>query len=215
VEQEHGLKTHGGGNPMDLVERAKSICLKPKETWSILKGEQTTVKELYSSYAAILALIPPIAMFIGFSLVGMRLPFVGTFRQPIVYGLVHAVVYYVLSLVGVYVTAYIAVKLAPSFDSTQDLTSAMKAVVYSYTPVWIVSIVNIIPSLSILASIAGLYSLYLLYLGLPELMETPPAKKVGYVVAVIVASIVVMIIISVVAGLFLTSAHVGQTILRP
>jgi hypothetical protein len=200
---------------MDLVERVKSICLKPKETWGVVKGEQTTIKELYSSYAAILALIPPIATFIGFSLVGMRMPFFGTFRQPIVHGLFHGAVYYVLSLVGIYVTAYIAVKLAPSFNSTQDLTSAMKAVVYSYTPVWIVSIVDIIPSLSILAAIAGLYSLYLLYVGLPELMETPPDKRVGYVVAVIVVSIIVMIIISVVAGLFLTSAHVGRTILRP
>jgi hypothetical protein len=200
---------------MNLVERAKSICFKPKETWGTVKGEQTTINELYTSYAAILALIPPIATFIGFSLVGMRMPFVGTFRQPIIYGVIHGVVYYVLSLVGLYVTAYIAVKLAPTFNSKQDLTSAMKAVVFSYTPVWVVSILNIIPTLSILAAIAGLYSLYLLYLGLPEMMDTPPDKKIGYVAAVIITSIIIMIIISVVAGLFFTSAYVRPMIPRP
>lgn len=195
---------------MDIVARAKAISLSPKETWDIVKGEHTTIKELFTSYAAILALIPPIATFIGFSLVGAGMPLLGRWRQPIMNGLVHAVIYYVLSLVGVYVTAYIADRLAPSFNSKQDLTSAMKAVVYSYTPVWIVSVLNVIPGLSVLVIIAGLYSLYLLYLGLPVMMDTPPEKRVGYVVTVIIVSIVVMFLISMIAGLFLASAHVGR-----
>lgn len=194
---------------MDLVERAKAICLKPKETWEIVKSEQTTIKELFTSYAAILAIIPPVAYFIGLSLVGVSFPIVGTWRQPIVSGLAHAVFYYVLSLVGIYVTAYIADALAPSFGSKKDLTGAMKAVVFSYTPFWIVSILNIIPSLGVIAFIAGLYSLYLLYLGLPLMMETPPEKRLGYVAIVVIATIVVMFVVSLIAGLFLTAAHVG------
>ena len=195
---------------MNLAERAKAICLRPKETWGVVKGEQTTVKELFTSYAAILALVPPLARFIGFSLVGMRIPFVGTWRQPLLAGLVHALIHYVLSLVGVYVTAYVADRLAPAFNSKQDLTSAMKAVVFSYTPVWIVSILNIIPSLSVLVIVGGLYALYLLYLGLPAMMDTPPEKRLGYVVVVIIVSIVVMFIVSLIAGLFLAPAHVGR-----
>ena len=85
----------------------------------------------------------------------------------------------------------------------------MKAVVFSYTPVWIVSILCIIPSLSVLVIVGGLYSLYLLYLGLPAMMDTPPEKRIGYVAAVIIASIVVMFIVSWIAGMFLASAHVG------
>ncbi len=194
---------------MDLVQRAKAITLRPKETWAVVKDEQTTVSELFTSYAAILALIPPLASFVGFSLVGMRMPVVGTWRQPVLSGLAHALIYYVLSLVGLYVMAYVANWLAPKFNSRQDLTGAMKAVVFSYTPVWIVSILSIIPSLSVLVIIGGLYSLYLLYLGLPVMMDTPPEKRMGYVAAVIVVSIVVMFIISWIAGMFLASAHVG------
>jgi hypothetical protein len=192
---------------MNLVERAKSIILKPKETWNTVKGEETTIVELFTSYAAILALIPPIATFIGLSLIGVSLPLLGTWRQPVLNGLVHAVIYYILSLVGIYVTAFLADRLAPSFASKQDLTSAMKAVVFSYTPVWIISILNIIPGLSVLVIIGGLYSLYLLYLGLPAMMDTPQEKRIGYVVVVIIASIVVMFLISLIAGLFLASAQ--------
>ncbi len=194
---------------MGLAERVKAICLKPKETWGVVKGEQTTVKELFTSYAGILAVIPPLAILIGFSIVGVRVPLVGTWRQPLLNGLVHAVIYYILSLVGIYVTAYIADRLAPKFGSRQDLTSATKAVVYSMTPVWIVSILYIIPSLSILVMVAGLYSLYLLFLGLPAMMDTPPEKRAGYVVVVIIVSIAVMFIISLIARMFV-GGHAGM-----
>jgi hypothetical protein len=195
---------------MSLVERTKAIILKPKETWNTIRGEQTTVGELFTSYALILAAIPPIATFIGFSLVGMSVPFAGTWRQPFLNGIVHAVIYYILSLVGIYVTAYVVDRLAPSFNSRQDLTSAMKAVVYSYTPVWIVSILYIVPRLLILVLIGSLYSLYLLYLGIPAMMDTPQEKRLGYVAVVIIISIVVMFVISMIANLFLASAHVGR-----
>jgi Yip1 domain len=194
---------------MDLAERVKAICLRPKETWGVVKGEQTTVKELFTSYAGILAVIPPVATLIGFSIVGVRVPLIGTWRQPLLNGLVHAVVYYVLSLVGIYVTAYIADRLAPKFDSKRDLTSATKAVVFSMTPVWIVSILYIIPGLSILVMVAGLYSLYLLYMGLPAMMDTPAEKRAGYVVVVIIASIVVMFVISLIVRMFL-GGHSGM-----
>ena len=53
---------------MDLVSRVKAILLKPNDTWPEIKNEPATVKDLFTSYAAILAAIPPIASFIGFSL---------------------------------------------------------------------------------------------------------------------------------------------------
>lgn len=194
---------------MELVERAKAIMLKPKETWDVIKGEETTVKELYTSYACILAAVPAIASFIGLSLVGVSVPFIGTWRQPFVNGAGHAVLTYVLNLVGIFVTAYIANMLAPNFGSKQDLTSAAKAVIYSSTPGWIAGILNIIPMLSTISWILGLYSLYLLFIGLPAMMETPPEKKTGYVVVVIIVTVLVMIVISVVAGLFLAGARMA------
>ena len=71
---------------MSLVERAKEIILKPQETWEKIKGEETTIKELYTSYAGILALIPAIASFIGMSLIGTS--FMGFhYRAPIIISL--------------------------------------------------------------------------------------------------------------------------------
>lgn len=186
---------------MNLVERVKEIILKPNnETWVKIKGEETTIKDLYTSYACILALIPAIANFIGMSLVGTS--FMGTsFRVPIVTGLVQAILQYVLTLVGIYIVAFIIDALAPSFDSKKNMVAAMKVAVYAFTPAWIAGILGIIPMLSILAILASLYSLYLFYIGLPILMETPKEKVLGYFAVIVVVTIIVWVLIGVFAGL--------------
>jgi hypothetical protein len=188
---------------MNLVERAKEIILKPQETWEKLKGEETTIKDLYTSYACILALIPAIANFIGMSLIGSS--FMGiSFRVPIGTGLLHAILQYVLTLVGIYVVAFIIDALAPSFDSKKNMVAAMKVAVYASTPAWIAGILGIIPMLGILAIIASLYGLYLFYVGLPILMETPKEKVLGYFIVVIVVAVIVSVLVGVFAGLVVT-----------
>ncbi|HNT68202.1 MAG TPA: Yip1 family protein [Syntrophorhabdaceae bacterium] len=189
---------------MDLVGRVKAIILKPKDTWEQIKGEETTIKDLYMSYAAILAIIPPAATFIGWSVVGMS--FMGmSYRVPFANGLGYAIFHYVLSLVGIYAVAFIIDMLAPNFGSQKNMTGAMKAAVYANTPIWIASVFFIIPSLSPIVMIASLYSLYLLYLGLPVLMETPKEKVVGYIIVVIVASIIVFYLTGMIARVVIPS----------
>lgn len=179
---------------MDIVQRVKDIILKPKETWAVIKTEQTTIKELYTSYAVILAAIPPIASFIGFSLLGISMMGV-YYRSPLGMGISHAVVSYVLSMVGLYIVAQVIDALAPSFGSQKNLVNAMKVAVFSWTPSWIAGILMILPVLSPLAVLISLYSLYVFYLGLPVLMDTPKDKALGYFIITIVISIVVFILI--------------------
>ncbi len=179
---------------MDIVQRVKDITLKPKDTWPAIKAEQTTIQELYSSYAVILAAIPPLASLLGLSLLGVSMMNIH-YRIPLGTGISHAVVSYVLSLVGLYVIAQIIDALAPNFGSQKNLTNAMKLAVFSSTPSWIAGILIIIPFLAPIALILSLYSLYLLYLGLPIMMDTPQDKAMGYFIITIVISIVVFILI--------------------
>jgi len=189
---------------MNLVERAKDIILKPTATWETVKTEQTTVRELFTSYAAILAIIPSAAAFIGMSLIGTSMLGIH-FRIPFVSGLIHAIISYILTLVGVYAVAFVIDSLAPTFNSRKDILSAVKVAVFSFTPAWIGGIFMIIPTLGILTLLASLYGLYLLYTGLPVLMGTPKEKTLGYFVVVIIVSIVVSLIINVLARLALPS----------
>ncbi len=195
---------------MNIVERAKKIIVSPKEAWAEIKAEQTTVQDIYFSYAVILAAIPAIAQFIGNTLIGTSVLGV-RFRWSIGRALGHAIFWYVLGLAGLLLTAFIADSLAPSFGSQKNFVNAFKAVVYSMTPMWIAGILYIIPFLGILVLLAGLYGLYLLFIGLPELMDTPKDKAIGYVIVVIVANIIVFFVVSAIVGAIFVAGRVGIT----
>jgi hypothetical protein len=64
--------------PMNIVERVKNICLTPTTEWPIIAAEQTSAGSLISGYVAPLVAIGAVAGFVGGSLIGRTLPFIGT-----------------------------------------------------------------------------------------------------------------------------------------
>jgi hypothetical protein len=190
---------------MDLVSRAQAIILKPKEEWVKIKGEPAPVTQLFTSYAAVLALIPAIAQFIGYALIGTRVLTFGVIRMNIGSALLRMVLYYIFALASVYVFGLVINALAPSFGSKQSAENAMKLAVYSMTPAWVGGIFYAIPALWILATLASLYGIYILYLGFATpMMDTAKDKVVGY----LVVSFIVMIVLTVVVGLILSALFV-------
>ena len=185
---------------MGLVDRAKNICLTPKTEWPVIAGETTSTASLMSGYVAPLAIIGPIAGFIGGSIIGHSMPFVGTWRTPIVTGVGLAIFMFVMAFVGVFILSLIINALAPSFGGEKNSQQALKVAVYSYTPAWIAGILSIIPFLGMLAIFAALYALYLLYLGLPRLMKCPEDKSIGYTVVVVICAIVLSVVVSLIGG---------------
>ena len=188
---------------MNLVERIKGILLKPKEEWQTISGETTPIPELYKTYVVKLAAIGPVASIIGMSIVGITLPFIGSFRIPLTTSIGSAIVHYILTLVGVYVLALIIDALAPTFSGEKSMLQAFKVAAYSSTPGWVVGVIGIIPALAPLG-ILGLYGLYLLYLGLPNLMKSPKEKSLGYTLAVILAAVVIFVVISYISRAFIS-----------
>lgn len=174
---------------MNLIERVKAILLQPKSEWLVIEREPGDAGYLFSNYVAILAAIPVVCSFIGTSIFGF-----GTFRVGILSGLIHAVVVYVLTLVGVFVVAYVIDFLAGVFDGQKNIGNAMKVSAYAPTAAWLAGVFNIIPALAIL-SLLGLYSLYLLHTGIAALMKPAADKALIYTIAVIVCVIVVQVLI--------------------
>jgi hypothetical protein len=195
---------------MDLVQRVKQILLSPKTEWPVIDVEPTTTAELYKSYIVPLAAIGPIAQVIGYSVFGISVPFMGTYRVPVGSAITSALVGYLLTLAGTYVLALIIDGLAPTFSGQRSQIQALKVAAYSSTASWVAAIFALVPGLRLL-SILGLYSLYLLYLGLPILMKSPKEKAMGYTVVVILAAIVLFMIIGVIASRFIGVPSAGMT----
>lgn len=186
---------------MNLIERIKGIILKPKDEWVKIKAESTPVMTLFMKVVIPLAAIPAIAQFIGYALIGIRVPFIGAYRIPMGTSIFRAILYYALSVVSVYVAGFVVDALAPTFASKKGLENAMKLVAYSMVPAWVAGIFFIIPSLGVLASIASLYGLYILYLGFNSpMMDTPKDKIIPYMVVSMLVIIGLMIVVSLVVG---------------
>jgi Yip1-like protein len=189
-----------GGDVMAIVQRIKSICLKPKDEWQVIAAESTSTADLFKNYALPLAAIGAVAGFIGMSFIGISVPFIGTIRTPLVSGLISAVVGLALALVGVYVLALIIDALAPKFGGEKNMSQALKVAVYSSTPAWVAGALRILPSLGILVLVASCYGLYILYLGLPRLMKSPQEKAVTYTVVVVLCAIGIALVTGLVVG---------------
>jgi hypothetical protein len=181
---------------MSLQTRAMAILTKPAAEWRTVSAEPATVEGLLREYAAPLAAIPAIAQFIGFSLIGITVPFGGAIRIGIVRSFANAVVGWVFALVGAWIAAVVIEKLAPTFQSRGSTAQALKLVVYSMTPVWIAGVLNLVPVLAVLVIIAALYAVYLFYMGLSPVMSTPSEKVIPYMVV----SAIVIIVISICLG---------------
>lgn len=189
---------------MNLINRAKSILLSPKTEWAVIEPEQTDVKTLTLNYMLPLALIPAIAGFIGFGLIGQNV--LGMHIGSAGYGLRYAIVSLVSTIGGAFLTAYIIDLLAPSFGSEKNFLQSFKLVVYSYTPMMVAGVFLIIPALGILATLAGLYGLYLLYIGLQPMKKTPDDKKTTYfVVSLIVVILGSVVLTAILSSIFITS----------
>jgi hypothetical protein len=193
-----------GPSSTGLLARVQNIITKPALEWDVIAPEPATVGGLYTGYACILAAIPAIATIISSALFG---------HLGVIYGLVSAVLAYVLGLAAVYVVALIVDALAPSFGAERSQIQALKLVIYAYTASWVAGIALIIPILGGLIALAGaIYSLYTLYIGLPKLMKNPADKTVGYFVVTIIIAIVIQIVIGAVVGAIVLATGVGAAL---
>jgi hypothetical protein len=185
---------------LNLVDRAKKIILAPKAEWVVIDQEDTSIRTLVVNYLIPLALIPTVAVFIRYGLVGY-----GIFGPSIPWGIKQALVTFLTTVGGAFITAYLLEMLSPFFVSARDFRKAMQLVVYSYTPMMIVGVFQIIPGLGFF-SILGIYGLYLLYAGLKPLLKTPDDKVFPY----LVASLIVLVGVYLLLGLILAALFIGN-----
>jgi hypothetical protein len=169
---------------MNLVERVRAILLSPHSEWPVIDSERGDAAYLLTNYVALLAAVPAVASFIGYSAIGLSV------GRAFVFGIFTYIVYCMVW----WIEAYVIDWLAASFGGQRDFPSALKLAAYSSTPAWLAGIFQLIPALSILG-ILGLYSLYLLWTGLPVLMKCPRDKALVYTIAIVGIIVVIMIIV--------------------
>src|SRR5687767_14087182 len=104
---------------MNLVDRAKNICLSPNTEWNVIAGESTPAATLFKIYVIPLSGLSAIAGFIGTVFVGINIG-LGTYRVPIVTGMVVEILAVVMAVVMCFVLSLIIDALAPTFGAKKS-----------------------------------------------------------------------------------------------
>jgi len=184
-----------------LVDRVKNILLTPKTEWPVIDPEPTTIAQLYKGYVMPLMGLIAVIGFLHMSVIGYSFGF-GTYRTPLISGLVSLVIQFGVGLVMLYVYGLIIDGLAPTFAGQRDRRQALKVAAYSMTPAVAGTVLGLLPYLGpLLGLVAMIYGIYVLYLGLPILMKSPKDKAVGYTAAVIICGILVGMVLFFLIGL--------------
>ena len=193
---------------MKIADRIKSILVSPKNEWQTIEAENAPHIKVFTTYIVPLALIPAIAAFVGYGLIGYSV--LGHHVSSVSWGLRQAIVQYAAMLGGTYITAFVIDALADNFGTKKDFDRAFSLVAYAYTPMFVGGVFYLLPSLSWLASLAGLYGLYLLYIGLQPMMKAPADKQTSYFIVSLIVTIVVSAVLSfVLAAILLRGAYFG------
>jgi hypothetical protein len=191
---------------MDLIERVENIILRPSHEWGRIETEDIQIADLYKTYIMPLAAVGPVASSVFFSFVGITKPFEGIYYLPLVVSISQAILYYALSLIGVYAVALSIEYMAPRFSAQRNRIQAFKVSAYSHTPIWLAGIFNLFPSLGVLYFIFSVYTFYLLYLGLAVLMKSSGRRRVLYVIVIGITMVLIFVAIallrSILVGVF-------------
>ena len=179
---------------MEIINRVKNVLVSPKTEWQTIEAENEPHSKVFTSYVALLALIPAVAAFIGYGLIGHTV--FGVHVGSVSWGVRQAIVQYLTMLGGIYLTAFVIDALAANYGARKDFNRAFSLVACSYTPMFVGGVFYLLPSLAWLGLFAGLYGLYLLYIGLQPMMKAPAEKQTTYFVVSLIVTIVVSVVLS-------------------
>lgn len=196
---------------LDLIARARAMVLNPGETWPAIEQEHTEWPALFVPYLATLALIPAVAAFIAWSVLGFG-SFGVVVRLPVASGIGLMVTQYVASLLMVFGWGWLIAQLAPSFGGQAQVINGLKLTVYASTPAMLAGVFSAMPGLGFLSLVGGAYALYLVYQGLPVLMKNPTERTLPFFGVAAVAGILGSIFIGMACSVFLPSPQTDVSV---
>ena len=185
------------------ISMLANLILHPSAGWEEVKAEALSVKECYARYVIPLALIAPIASFIGTSMVGWRVGSGDPVRLTTDSALKISVLTFFAMLVVVYVLARTIHWMARTYDSEKSLAECFSLAAFTAVPLFLIGITMIYPMpwfVYLLGLPALGYSVALLYTGVPVMMEVN--KEQGFlfssaILALGLVSLVGLIVVSV------------------
>ncbi|MFC3679076.1 Yip1 family protein [Bacterioplanoides pacificum] len=157
----------------------------PREEWDAIRKEGApSLVQVFVRYALLLALIPPVSLFIGSTQMGWSVAGGDVVKLSTESAVPIAIAFYFALLVGIAFVAYCMYWMERTFGVTASFERCLIFTVYTSTPMFLAGFIGLVPILwldffVVLAAVA--YSVYLLYSGIPIFMDIPEER--GFIFA--------------------------------
>ena len=172
-----------------IIALIKELLFTPSDFWKAQKEKKNVARMLWLTYMLPILLVAASAVFIG--------EFFKRTDFFIEYPLLKALREIALFLLQYFISVFITTELMKTFGAEKNADVARRLVVYSMTPLLLVSIITgLFPFLYVL-DILGVYSFYLFWVGAKELLSFPENKEQSYILITIVANFFVFSFLSV------------------
>lgn len=183
-----------GAPQASLFDRVKAILLRPNEEWPRIAADDTPTRDVFLSYILPLAVIGPVAGFIGGQVFGYgALGF--SYKPGLMTAIVTGVIGFVLALVNFLALALVADFLSPKFGGEMSNERSFKLVAYASTAAWIVGVFALVPMLGVFG-LLGLYSIYLFHAGAAPMLKVPKDKLLPYTAVVFVCALLLNVLVA-------------------
>lgn len=157
----------------------------PREEWDAIRKEGApSLVQVFVRYALLLALIPPVSLFIGSTQMGWSVAGGDVVKLSTESAVPIAIAFYFALLVGIAFVAYCMYWMERTFGVTASFERCLIFTIYTSTPMFLAGFIGLVPILwldffVVLAAVA--YSVYLLYSGIPIFMDIPEER--GFIFA--------------------------------
>lgn len=161
----------------EIIKICKELLLNTRDFWSSKKDQLDTQFKLLSGFFLPLLSFAALMVLLG-----------ELFRSNHFYfgfAILKSLKVIVLFVLQYYVTVFFVRELMKTFGSEKNTKAAQNLVIYSLTPLLLVTMVTgIFPFLYVL-DILGLYGFYIFWVGVPEILKFPENKRTRYTMLVL------------------------------
>jgi len=179
-----------------ILKYVWGILTEPRVAWARIREEDCSVFETYIGTIIPLALISPVAGFIGTTQFGWQ---IGA-GKPVTLTAGSAaqisIAYFGAILVSVFVIAMLVRWMSETYGDQKSLARCVALAAYTAVPMFLVGVFQIYPVLWInfLFGLPALaFSVYLLYSGVPIMMEIPVERGFLFATAVLAVGLVALV----------------------
>ncbi|MDZ7840771.1 MAG: Yip1 family protein [Gammaproteobacteria bacterium] len=179
-----------------LLKHVWGILSEPRTTWARIRDEGWTIPDLYLRVVVPLALISPIAGFIGTTQFGWQIGAGAPIKLTVSSAAQISIVYFGAILVTLFVIGALIYWMSDTYGSSQPLSQCVAIAAYAAVPLFLVGIFQIYPVLWInfLIGLPALaYAVYMLYLGVPIVMNISAERGFLFSSAVLAVGLVALV----------------------